>query len=474
MTKTAATEEIRRRLEAIRDETGLYANTATRIGNAFLSLLNYLCDAPFLRKDSDDATAYLLTLLAGCVIGESNNITLKPDGSIHCGSITVDGSALFNEIIINHQNVLEGDTYFTDKGIIESVEHTDLRQYKLTFRKEYEEDRVTFHTNDILLGKVNNLDRAKTFNAIWLRIDTIDTEANTAVCTLYDDNDVPGGSNFAPVAAVRVIRWGNTVDKARQNVWFVSSTEGRWLFLQGVDKPILEDSENGSNYSAFIGLPPDIQAVRELLRNKVLSKDQPATYMKTLITENLIMVDHLGKPVYQARDCGRWSSSRTYIHGWDSEAQGYYSDRVWHGGCYWQCSVASTTSEPRYGNADWTCLIGGENMDIDIESSNGNFFRVRKTWTTVLTATVWNAEMKLTADDLKDCSVVWTRESDEPDGDTAWNAAKKNFHEYALPVSSSEDTPSQWKAGSKVGFRCTVNFPDPGSEPLEASYTIVN
>lgn len=140
MVTTAATEKIRRTLEGIRDETGLYANTATRIGNAFLSLLNYLCDAPFLRKDSEDSTAYLLTLLAGCVIGESKNITLGADGSIHCGSITVEGSALFNEIIINHQNVLEGDTYFTDKGIIESVEHTDLRQYKLTFRKEYEED----------------------------------------------------------------------------------------------------------------------------------------------------------------------------------------------------------------------------------------------------------------------------------------------------------------------------------------------
>lgn len=33
MISTAATEELRRRLEAIRDETKLYANTANRIGN---------------------------------------------------------------------------------------------------------------------------------------------------------------------------------------------------------------------------------------------------------------------------------------------------------------------------------------------------------------------------------------------------------------------------------------------------------
>lgn len=472
MVTTAATEKIRRTLEGIRDETGLYANTATRIGNAFLSLLNYLCDAPFLRKDSEDSTAYLLTLLAGCVIGESRNITLNPDGSIHCGSITVDGSAIFSEMVFNHQNVLEGDTYFTDRGIIDSVEHTDLRQYKVTFRKMYDDERVTFHVNDILLGKVNNLDRAKTHKAIWLRIDSIDTDENSAICTLYDDDDVPGGINYAPVSSTRVIRWGNTVDTTRQSVWFVSSTEGRWLFLQGVDKPILEDSVNGSNYAAFIGLPPDIQAVHELLANKVLSKDQPAVYMKTLITENLIMVDHLGKPVYQARDCGLWDSSKTYIHGWDSEAQGYYTDRVWHGGCFWQCSVGSTTSEPRYGNADWTCLIGGQNMDITIESSKGNFFRVVRQWTTVLTAKVWNAEMVLTASDLSDCTITWTRESDDEDGDTAWNAAKSSYHELTLNVSSKEDLPSLWVAGCKVGYRCTVKFPD--QEPKSGSYTISN
>lgn len=471
MTTTAAIEELRRLFIMIRDETGLYANTATRIGNAFLSLLNYLCDAPFIRKDQKDSTAYLLTLLAGCVIGESKAITMGSDGSIHCGSITVDGSAIFNELVINHQNVLEGDTYFTDRAIIDSVEHTDLRQYKLTFRKMYDEDRVTFHVNDILLGKINNLDRAKTHKATWLRIDNIDTEANTAVCSLYDDEDVPGGNNSEPVKATRVIRWGNTTDESRQNVWFVSSTEGRWIFLQGVDKPILEDSENGSNYSAFVGLPPDIQAVHELLENKVLSKDQPATYMKTLITENLIMVDHLGKPVYQARDCGQWVKGKEYIHGWDKTENGYYTDRCWHGGMYWSCSVKSTTSEPRYGNADWSCLIGGENMSIELVSSAGNFFRSGTKWTTTIEATVWNAEMELTGDDLKDCTLTWTRESDDSKGDTAWNASKKNFHEYALPVSSQEDLPSGWTAGSKVGYRCTLTFPDGNS--TSASYSIV-
>ena len=99
MVTTAAIEELRTMFEAIRDERKMYANTATRVGNAFLSLLEYLIDAPFIRKDRDDETAYLLTLLKGAVVGESHNIRLNPDGSIRCGRIVVDGSAIFNELV---------------------------------------------------------------------------------------------------------------------------------------------------------------------------------------------------------------------------------------------------------------------------------------------------------------------------------------------------------------------------------------
>ena len=472
LTPTEALQQLRTLFEGIRDERHTYANTATRIGNAFLALLSYIAGAPFLRKDTADTAAGLLTLLMGCVIGESKQIRLNPDGSIVCGSIRVDGSAIFNELVFNHQNVLEGDTYFTDKGIIEKVEHTDIRQYTLTFRKEYDADHHTFHVNDILLGKVNRLDAGKTYYSFWLRVDKVDTEANTAVCSLYGDSDVPGGKNYVPVATARVIRWGNTVDTSRQSVWFVSSNDGRWLFLQGVDKPIIEDSEHGSNYAAFVGLPPDIQAVHDLLQKGVISKEQPCFYAKTILAENIIQLDYLGKPMYQARDCGQWNASRKYIKGWDDTAKGYYKDRVWWKGCYWECSVDECSgSEPRYGNTNWTCLIGGSNMSISIVSSAGNFFRAGTDWTTTLVATVWNAEMQLKAEELTGCTVTWLRESDDADGDAAWNAQHERFHELSLNVDSKVDLPSVWEAGSQVGYKVVVVFPD-GSN-YDQDYTIV-
>ena len=63
MISTAATEELRRRFENIRDETKLYANTANRIGNALLALLSFFEGAPFPRKDVDENSPGCLSFL---------------------------------------------------------------------------------------------------------------------------------------------------------------------------------------------------------------------------------------------------------------------------------------------------------------------------------------------------------------------------------------------------------------------------
>jgi hypothetical protein len=74
---------IRQFLQQIRDERMTSANTATRIGRAFIMLLDYLSgtDAPYIRKDMADSTPYLLQMLAGAVIGDSATL-LKANGEI--------------------------------------------------------------------------------------------------------------------------------------------------------------------------------------------------------------------------------------------------------------------------------------------------------------------------------------------------------------------------------------------------------
>jgi len=466
MVSTAAIDELRQMFETIRDERKMYANTATRIGNAFLSLLSYLIDAPFIRKDKDDETAYLLTLLKGAVIGESHNIRLNPDGSIRCGRIVVDGSAVFNELVFNHQNVLEGDTYFTDRGIIETVEHINLGQYKLTFRKMHDNDSLTFHVYDILKCSTNNLDVARTHQTSYTRVESINRDENSCVVTMYNDIDVPGGVNYPPQATARAIRWGNAVDKDRQQVFFISSTDGTFLFLQGVDRPIVDDH----NTAAFLGIPPQL----DILKDLPINARQPYIYARGLIVEDIIRIDYQGNPQYTARDRGQWKEDGIYIHGYDSTYKGYFSDRVWHGGCLWQCTVAQATvgQAPRFNNTEWVCLIGGENMTIDIISTAGDWFKAGTDWTTELVAWVWNAEMRITEEEIGRSHITWLRQSDDEGGDTAWNIKHPTGSVgLELPIDSTIDIPGTWTAGSRVGFLCIITLPDGSS--YQSEYSIV-
>ncbi len=464
MAEKKALSELDTLFQTIRDEKRTAANTAERIGNAFLAILPYLGE--YLRKDQDETAEYLLTLLKGAVIGESQNIRLNPDGSIRCGRIVVDGSAIFNELVFNRQNVLEGDTFFSDRAIIETVDVVDAGVYRLTFRKEYDNDTVTFHVNDIIRCSSNNLDTVGTYQTSYVRVETVDTDSNSCLVTLYGDAEVPGGVNYAPQASLRCIRWGNVVDKDRQQLFFVSSTDGTFLFLQGVDAPIVDDS----NYAAFLGIPPQMECLKDL----PLNARQPYVYARGLIVQDIIRIDYQGNPEYTARDRGLWQADGVYIHGYDSTASGYYTDQVWYGGCLWRCAAAQATVglPPRFNNTEWVCLIGGQNMSMEIWSTAGDWFHAGTDWTTDLVCELYNAEMQLTAEDVGLAYIVWTRESDDTAGDTAWNIKHPaGSTGLTLHVDSTEDLPSTWTAGSRVGFVCAVTFPD--GETYSVGYSIV-
>lgn len=458
-------DTIRQFLERIRDERMTHANTATRIGSAMIMILDYLTgdDSPFLSKEREDSTSFLLRLLAGAVIGEAGEIRLNPDGSITCGRILVEGSAIFNEIVFNHQNVLEGDTFFTDNAIIEEVEQVTPDEWKLTMRKLYDDDRVTFHAYDCLRIVMNNLDRARTYKTSWARVNSVDVENNVLMVSLYDGEDVPGGVNYPPEPSAKAIRWGNPADETRQAVMFVSSTDGRWLFLQGVTKPIIDQT----NYSAFLGLPPDLPFLRDL----PINRNHPYLYARGLIVQDIIQLDYQGNPQYTARDCGLWDSTRRYIHGFDETEQRYVTDHVWHGGCYFRAAVSapSVGREPRFNNPDWVCLLGGANMTLDIISTAGDTFRGGTVWSTELVAVLYNAEMRILEEEIGRENIQWTRESEDTAGDEAWNLRHpKGSTGFRLAVSSDTDVSGQWEGGSQVAFRCSVVI---GETELSETYT---
>ena len=354
------TDSMKEFFERIRDERTMHANTANRIGNAFLMILNYLLDSdtPFLRKDREDATRYLLTLLAGAVIGESGRIKLNPDGSIICDSIKVNGSAIFDELVFNNQNVIEGDTFFTNRGVIERVEALNEGRYRVFLRKEYQDEIITFQQNDILKCSMNNLDAGHTFKNSWMRVNTVDTETNSMDVVLYANNEVPGGANYAPVPGSIIIRWGNQANKERQSCWYLSSTEKRIVMLDNVDKPIIEEE----NYAAFFGLPFKMNA----FKGYTLNPEQPYLYVRGAFLQDVCFIDYQGKVVKQERYRGIWSQEVANSDDPYIVTQTTF-DTVYHKNAKWQCNSNSdkgTKEEPSESTTDWTKLSeGGKGSD---------------------------------------------------------------------------------------------------------------
>lgn len=443
----------------------MHSNTATRIGNAFLALLSYLsADGQFIRKDREDSTAYLLRLLAGAVIGESRNITLNPDGSITCGSIHVDGSAIFDELVFNKQEVTAGDQIFTDRGIIEMVDHIDVNAYRLWMRKEYDDETVTFREHDVVRAVYNNLLRDGSYSTSWMRVYHVTDDYADVI--LYDDEDVPGGKNYPPLAAGRVARWGNAVDEDRQQCFFLSSLDGRFMFLQGVTKPILDDH----NTAAFIGVPPELDCLKDL----PINKRQPYMYARGLIVQDIIRIDYKGNPVYEVRDMGVWDPDTQYIHGFSEEENGYVTHMVWYGGCGWQCAVGKATvgKPPRWNNADWVCVVGVGDYTCELESSQGDFFEAGTHWTTELQGHLYHGETEISEAEIGKANITWTRISDDPQGDAAWNLAHKpGTCGLNIMIDSLVDVPADFRAGFRLAFKVEIFLPD--GKTFGATYEMI-
>lgn len=114
MEKDNTYRKLEKDFAAIRDERGTQANTANRIGSAFLSLLSYIGSAAFLRKDVQDTAEQVMTFLKGIVAkavsyfqgivnkGDINNHgDITNTGNIHnTGDITNTGTIMTNNLTV--------------------------------------------------------------------------------------------------------------------------------------------------------------------------------------------------------------------------------------------------------------------------------------------------------------------------------------------------------------------------------------
>ena len=123
---------LREAFEAIRDERIKHANTATRIGNAFLSLLDYAANADEdkLSAIHDDTAHGLITFLKGIKI--SKDFSFDRSGNIHAHSLALENYFRFDADgnIIAHSIASENANTDEEKGFI-IVRKDETGKYKL-------------------------------------------------------------------------------------------------------------------------------------------------------------------------------------------------------------------------------------------------------------------------------------------------------------------------------------------------------
>lgn len=129
---------LRERFELIRDERRTSANTATRIGEAFLALLGALRDSlgSFLRKDQDDETNFFITFLKGIKFGNFTSGALGTGGAVTVDNqgnssaefdyLTIRKAATFRSITILELKHIGGELGITAGAMkVSRVEEMD-------------------------------------------------------------------------------------------------------------------------------------------------------------------------------------------------------------------------------------------------------------------------------------------------------------------------------------------------------------
>ena len=382
-----------------------------------------------LSKTEPDQTDFLIRLLGGLEVGDSidsmvagKGIIADRDGRMQLSRLEVRDSLTVLELIFNRLSAMESDYSFSESGTIESVSQLEDGTYSLKMKKRWDNDFTALAENDVVYGVVNDLASGSgKYYTSWLRVLHVDISANTINAVMYPDSEVPGGKNYPPEPLMILSHRGNPVDEERQGYWYLSSREHCICMLNGVTKPVLEES----NYSVIVGRLKHLSLFDNLPINYLHSY----IYVRGLVAQDIHRIDFQGVLPRIANDRGEWNmetATGAEPYQADREAQTetvrvMMYDTVWHYGCKWMCLVSGTTDEPKYGAAGWAMVEGNPDFSIDIESSNGWYFDAERFATTLtITGELYNRDVTA---HILDSDVEWTRDTGNVTEDNAWAVA---------------------------------------------------
>lgn len=268
---SSTTDNVRTNLEAIRDERTTHANTATRIGDALLSLLQLIEQgidvSKFLRRDIDDTAAGVIRFAKGINIGKDATLGISADGSatlkdvvseafgsgalgsgfklgtygdtndsyLEVDRMLVRKTAEFIELVIRELRHVGGEIILTpaavkctgvmlcDRNGLIITNPTQVNRYRCYFRNEADGEVVTndFVVDDLVRCQTFNIQEGTTSGAknryYWRRCVGVGKNYIDLSATDRDvDSDVPQAGD-------EMVQLGNYSDATRQSAIILSA-----------------------------------------------------------------------------------------------------------------------------------------------------------------------------------------------------------------------------------------------------------
>ena len=461
--------------------------TTAWVKSEFLEL-----DDRFLRKDSPDTTHFLLSLFGGATFAENvssrgavdsmvagKGSILTEDGRIQTDRLEVRQSMKVMELIINRLQGTEHDYVFSPTRKVVKAEQIAESTYRLVLEPLVNDaELIPFHEGNILYSIVNDLlTGGSNYYTSYSRVLSVNQNEYSITVVLYPDAEVPGGKNHPPVEGYNISRRGDVhlpsdgQSNPDSQSWYLSSSEGRLMFLQNVIKPVLDDY----NYALSVGKIPRIKAVEEI----GLPEDAVGVMAETIVAQNIYHYDYNGDIVPNIVDRGQWSKDTAQSADKPYRNITVTTQRpngtkytlleqhaVYRWGCKWGCLVDKTTEEPRWNAQGWQLLEGNNTYELTIDSSEDYAFRRGKV-DTVVTFSVTHASEDITARllQLPGTQIVWFRDSGNAPSDNTWKPVFVDGQKNRLKLTNG-DMPSQWGFEiRKVRFVVQVYLPD-GDTPI--------
>jgi hypothetical protein len=354
-------------------------NTAERIGRIFIGILENMDNSDiekltkyFLRKDKEDSTNFLLSLLGGTVIKKyakfGDFVTgvlggyIDEKGNLEMESGVFRKRLFVPEIAYNRTTYFKGRMVNSPGGGCTVLSYVDNGDGTYTITPDLTDaDGLSQFVDDILTtyfvtknseGKLNGFEEMK------FRVTAADYTAKK-----FTVIPRPGHSDWKPAEQMVLAQTGNFTDPERQTY-------------------ILIDSVNGNNCITFFDnantwdpepaqMPAWFGKKKGMTVNGIDCEKYSAVLQQVLLTGLIFQIDEItGNKVRVPLDKGEWVSGK----------YAYY-DRVSHNGALWLCvDDNGTTTEPSDDNPAWLKQVAeGQKGEPGLSVIGGGHWESAKT-----------------------------------------------------------------------------------------------